>query len=39
MGRSDLPSPQSNSNRWLLMIGTIAGVSGVVLILYKLLLG
>ena len=39
MGRSDLPSPQSNSNRWLLMIGTIAGVSGVALILYKLLLG
>ncbi len=39
MGRSDLPSPPSPTNRWLLMIGTVAGLSGVVLILYKLIVG
>jgi len=39
MGRSDLPSPPSSSNRWLLVIGTVAGLSGVALIVYKLVVG
>ena len=39
MGRSDLPNPPPNTNRWLIAIGTVAGVSGVALILYKLLMG
>lgn len=39
MGRSDLPSPPSSANRWLLLIGTVAGLSGVLLIAYKLIMG
>ena len=39
MGRSDLPSPPSPANRWLLLIGTLAGLSGVALIVYKLVFG
>ena len=39
MGRSDLPRSQANTNRWLLVIGTVAGLSGVALIVYKLALG
>ena len=39
MGRSDLPAPPSSSNRWLLLIGTVAGLAGVALIVYKLVVG